>query len=439
MFFTKKNVLKTLIVAVMLSTSAFAKTAKQADEVFKKWIDMQEIIPERDLASMANHINDDFLLSFKYHYQATAPALLTFMPFLQSVTAGHITDQGYSLKTPIESSLRESLADFYTLLSQGMPEFINLLKSSHILADCYARNNEIGGDMNTIIEQYNSLYSLLFAHPDPRMRHQYLFNLANRFYDYCFSPETFNDFQKLHLTKGNFSITRMLYTTTWFYLAGNGWKTWHQNSLDALKKSADQGKQIVYIAGGSDIYQLIKSGIYNIKNIDPQLPSQPKYYADDWQFLVHGQLGDTIHFTFDDRNIVMERTDVQTPGTSFKVRIATGEIIEIPHSTTTWKISDGKGAKLGQYIIDRRFCNQLDFVKEPQKTVLMSFNELYFIGLPALLGGWGIEPSYFDGNLEIVVKQLHKPITKQHAVNMRIAAMLNATDFKFIALGTCIN
>src|SRR5207249_8602829 len=116
--------------------------------------------------------------------------------------------------------------------------------------------------------------------------------------------------------------------------------------------------------------------------------------------------------------------------------IATGEILEIPHSTTTWRFADHHGNILGHYILERRFCEQGDFANEQNKTLLMSFNELYFACLPNILNGWNIEPSQFDNNLSIVVKQLRKPVSKQMAVNMRIASLLNATDFKFIALGT---
>lgn len=438
MLFTKKISLAVLTLCVTLPTLTMAKTTKRAEDVFKKWIDIQEIMPDKNLATMADQLNDDFLASFKNQYEQSAPLLTSLTPLLDSITASHINSHGYFLKAPMNDMLTSSLSNLYQLLQNDMPGFINLVKDSNFLANQTSRSQDSESFAHAI-EKYHALLNLLFAHPNQVTRNHYLFAVANQFYEYCFNPKTFNDFCKLHQNKNIYPITRLLYATTWFNLAGNGWKTWHEDCLKALRQSAQQGKQVVYIAGGSDIYQLIKAGVYDIKNIDPQLPSQPHYYTQDWQFILHGDIGDTILFTFENRMIIMERTNFEVPGSTFKVRIATGEVLEIPHSRTTWTISDLGGNTLGQYVLERRLCHQSDFSNEPNKTILISFNELYFICAPTIISGWNIEPSQFDQNLSIVVKQLRNPITKQMAVNMRIASLLNTTDFKFIALGSCIN
>lgn len=435
----KNNLLLTIVSFIALSSSAAGMTSKRAEDVFKKWLSWQQIMPERNVASMTDHLNDNFLVSFRQQYEKTAPALEPLTPFLNTLTASHINQHGYFLRTPISEPLVANLSGLYHLVQNDMNGFIDFLKHSNFLPTKKTYPEIIVNWSDDTIDQYTALFDLLFAHPQEQARSEYLFSVANQFYEHCFAPESFNDFERNLLDKESHPIAQMLYTVTWLNLAGNGWKHWHENSLATLKDRADNGHQIVYIAGGSDIYQLIKAGIYNIKNIDPQLPSQPKYYTDEWQFIASGKIGDTIMFSFDNRTITMQRVGFQMPGTTFKARIASGEIIEIPHSTTTWQLTDEQGKVLGQYILDRRFCQQADFASTPNKTLLISFNELYFVCLPDILHGWHIEPSQFDTNFSIVVKQLRKPVSKQMAVNMRIASMLNATDFKFIALGTCIN
>lgn len=419
--------------------TCYAHTVKTAEEVFKKWTSWQQIMPDRPLNEIAKEIDDNFLVEFKKQYEKNITLLAPVTPFLKTITRGHIHEYGYHLSTPLDMELKENLVGLFDILQSDVGGFIDVLRKTNFLSPETVVIEERGELSHNTIEKYNSLYQLIFAHSNEIIHQQYLFSLANRFYEYCFSQKTFLEFEKLLLNKASYPITRMLYSVIWLNLAGNGWKHWHEESLKILKARADQGHKMVYIAGGSDLYQLVRSGIYHIKNIDPQLPSQPKYYADDWSFVLQGDINDQIIFNFDNKHIYMVRTGFERPGTTFKVRIATGEVLEIPHSITTWTFFDADHTKLGEYVLERRFCEQSDFVHEPGKTLIMSFNELYFIALPNILNGWNIEPSHFDDDCSIVIKQLRNPVTKQMIVNMRIASLLNATDFKFIALGTCIN
>ena len=100
---------------------------------------------------------------------------------------------------------------------------------------------------------------------------------------------------------------------------------------------------------------------------------------------------------------------------------------------------DEEGKILGSYVLERRFVTQADFTTAADKTFLMSFNELFYVTLPDFMEGWGIEPAKFPEDLNIVIKQLRRPVSKKMMCNMRIADLLNTTDFKFISLGTCIN
>jgi hypothetical protein len=189
---------------------------------------------------------------------------------------------------------------------------------------------------------------------------------------------------------------------------------------------------------------MLRSGVYRIKNIDPQLPSQPVYYANGWEFIIRsaeadGGIGDKIILPFPEGTLIMERTGFNLTGQTFKARLNNDSIIEIPRSITTWTISKESGEVVGSYELDRRFCSQEDFNPTADETLLMSFNELYFISLPNFLNGWQIEPNKFPEDLDIIIKQLRKPVTRNMVFNMRIASLLNAADFKFIALGTCIN
>lgn len=417
---------------------------KNADVVFKKWLEMQERYSvDASLQETAKLINDALFTNFRKKYEEEIFVFRAIYPFLNIVTDGCVNEYGHEFRAPISANFIKNLSMIYFLIEHDMPGFIKFLETTGFSSAQNVQNEQYW-DSTDIILKNNLLINLLFAVQNERKREELAFGVANRFFEYCFSAETFCDFQRLLLDKNLYPITRMLYSVIWYNLAGCGWKNWCFESLKVLKERFADGHQIVYIAGGSDIYQLIKAGIYNIKVIDPQLPSQPKYYADEWSWIISGAgidsgIGDKIIFNNAGKKIIMERVDFQVDGTTFDARIATGQIITLPHSISTWNILDEKGSKLGTYILDRRFVSQDDFIPRDKTTFLMSFNELFYITLPDFMGGWGIEPSKFQEGLEIVVKQLHRPVTKQMLYNMRMANLLNTSDFKFISLGTCIN
>ena len=215
---------------------------------------------------------------------------------------------------------------------------------------------------------------------------------------------------------------KFLNKNTWYYLAASEWKSWHENTLVRLKKAADAGKTVVYIAGGSDIYQLLKAGIYNIVNIDPLYPSQEKYYSEGWDFLARGEgedggIGNLVKIETH-RKLVMRRESYRQNGFVVQDKEILGKKISIPESTTTWSISDRYGKKLGSYTLLRRFVTQEDFVTSPGKVFTISFNELYFI-MRTGPRSWGINPRKFSENLEFHVKQLRKPLTYPVLMNIR--------------------
>jgi hypothetical protein len=414
---------------------------KQANEIFAKWIEWQMIMPDKDLTTMTEHLDG---AQMKQVYVSAINNLAPLTPVLERLTAAHINADGFVLRSPLADSIKQNFGAMHELMEHDMPGFIALLRDMPFCTPADAIEESTSTDSTKIIERYNALFRLLFAHPNQAEAQKYLFTVANRFFEYCFETKSFPIFERFMMNVKDQPLGRMLYSVAWFNLAGNGWKHWHEKSLQSLKAKADAGKTIKYIAGGSDILQMLRAGVYNIKNIDPQLPSQPVYYANGWEFLVRsaaedGGIGDKIVIPMMDRTLIMERTSFRVTGETFKARLNNESIIEIPRSITTWTISDENGEKLGQYQLDRRFCVQQDFKPADDEQLLMSFNELYFISLPQFLNGWMIEPNQFPEDLEIVIKQLRKPVSRDMVFNMRIASLLNATDFKFIALGTCIN
>ncbi len=440
-----KKIAYLLTIFALVTAALFAET-KDAEVVFKKWNEWQHIFSaDKNIEEMAKNAADDlFIFRFKQKYEANLALLRHASSFLSIVTDGQINEHGHEIGLPVPPAFGKNLNAMYSLMQNDMPGFIEFLKQLNFATPAVVCD-EADVSSHDVIEKDNALMELFFAQPSDEQKEQFLFAVANRFFEYCFSEKTFPEFQKMLLRKELYPIAHLLYAVMWFRLAGSGWKNWSAESLKMLKEKSDQGHQIVYIAGGSDIFQMLKAGIYNIKNIDPQLPSQPKYYADDWAWLIRGDgqnngLGDNLVLVNNEGiKIIMQRVEYKEDGTTFNVRIANGQVITLPHSKTTWNIFNESGKQLGSYIVDRRFVTQDDFKPAADQALLISFNELFYVSLPDFMDGWGIEPAKFSDNFNIVVKQLRRPVSKRMVCNMRIADMLNTTDFKFISLGTCIN
>lgn len=415
-----------------------APVTKSINDVFAKWLTAQVIVPKCDLTQMRNEINGDAL---RAHYVKYIIALEPLTQLLDVITKSNINAYGFTLKSELPEDLKTNFNDVYTLIERDLPAFIQFLRQTsmasaeNMLADSSSSNSS-----DPIVEKYTAFIKLLFHHPDATKQHTYLINVANRFFDFCFEPATFPLFERMMLLPEYQPIARMFQSVVWQNLSGFGWRHWHEESLKELRARADQGHSIRYIAGGSDILQLIKAGIYNVTIIDPQLPTQPKYYTNDWEYLLIGSIGDKITVPLNDRTITMERIEFTRPGTTFKARVNTGTILELQHSTTIWRIVDEDGHDIGSYRFERRFCNQDDFKVTDKETLLMSLNELAYAVLPDVLPEhWDVDITKLPQDLAIVIKQLDKPVTRDMMINMRIATLLNASDLKYISLGSCIN
>lgn len=427
-------ILTAIVLNAYSSPRCQAAVVKQAETVFKKWLEWQQVIDCERLSQRAH--DENFFEQFKKLYQDNLTTVKPLNTFLKQLTNNIINEHGFQISWPIDETFRNNLLALQNALDQDVSSFVSLLRAYDLGASSLPVSNS-----DLAINAYTTLASILLG----TCEQSTLFTLAQRFFDFCFNPRTFPQFEHMFFNEQDQAIARFLYSVMWYHLAGSGWKNWSRQSLDQLRQHSQEGKKIVYIAGGSDIYQLIKHGIYNIHIIDPQLPSQPKYYTDDWEWIMQNTsslddgIGDQIIFNFDNKKIIMERIFFKKSNEQFKARLANGSIVTIPTSVTVWNLFDDQRDLLGSYILERRFTQQSDFIPEDHKALLISFNELFFVCLPDFLHGWLIEPGQFADNFMIYVKQLPQPIDRQQVINMRIASILNSSDLRFISLGTCIN
>ncbi len=260
---------------------------------------------------------------------------------------------------------------------------------------------------------------------------------TNDLVEQSFSGKQADLFLKMHSDKTQHESLQFLYTTMWSVLAEHGWCTWDSSCLKALKQEHDSGKTIVYIGGGCDIYELITNGIYNIIVIDPILPTQKNYYPDDYLYLIQGSgpdhgLNDQITGLAGNKRLTLKRSGFESMPDYISFSLPSGQQRCTQVSKTTWTVLDKKQHPIGTIIFDRRFTTQKDFELAPDRVLLFSWNELFFV----INGEWGIKTNQFQDDITLFIKQLRKPITKEMIDNMHHAHELNRSKFKFIGLGS---
>ncbi len=437
----RKKFLSSLFLGIMVCSASLFSTAKKADDVFKKWLEWQKVFEPIDISEVKDNLAQVSSDAFRRNYELNLSFLRkNNIPFLETFTNEQVNKHGHIFKRALDDQFKENLERFYEHTEKDIRALTGFLEPLLVNKQTLKERDD-----NLVIEDNKALGLFLFAQDDMEKQEALLFSVANTYFRTCFSEENFPIFEKMLLDKALYPVLRFYYATIWFNLAGGGWKHWSAQSLRTLQEEAEDGKTIVYIAGGSDIYQLVKAGIYNVKIIDPQLPSQIKYYTDDWEWIVKGDspnggIGDQIIFDLDDdKKIILHRAYYKESDNAFKARLSNGEVIVLNKSKTIWAVLDQEGNQLGTYTFDRRFTKQEDFVAKPNEVLLTSFNELFFIAQPDFLNGWQIEPTKFELDLKIHVKQLHEPVSRHEVCNIRVASLLNNSDFKFIWLGTCIN
>jgi hypothetical protein len=412
---------------------------KTSREVFKKWNKWQEVYGDVNFSELKKDINDSFLTQFRKIYENNFALLCPLTPFLKVFTNGQINENGYQLKLPIDAEFVNKVAVVYDLFETSMPGFIDYLKQSNF-ATALINGEEIKTHYDLVINKYKAFVQLLVPHLEGYIQAQALFGLANRLFEYCFESKTFNHYQELLQNAANYPIARFLNAAIWYHMVGDGWKHWHQNCLDAVKERADKGCETIYIAGGTDIYQLLRHGVYNIRVIDPFLPTQVRYYSEGWLWLIKGAgddggLGDSVSLSFEKRHIVMKR-EAYSESDKFFVKGSNNQVLELKKSVTVWKVYDVKNNPLGVITFERRLVDQSDFAALANRTLLFSYDEAVCISSPDMLNGWGIDPTKLSDDVIIYIKQLRKPLTKDVLCNMRVISMMNLADLKFINLAS---
>lgn len=411
-----------------------ASKTKTDTEVFAKWIEWQKVFKDCSLVKASYDFDKNYWGRFVNRYNAQADIMESFTPFLQNATGARLIKGKISQPS---ADGKMTLAKIYSWLDNDIHSMLQYMKEHNILNED-VNDDEQDADIDDVIKKYKSLLKVFFNHKDKKIREQYLFAFANRMFESCFSTTTFDKFHAILNDDTSHQLGRFCYVPIWFYLVGEGWKHWHDDCLKMLTAQAQAGKEIVYIAGGNDIYELLRRGIYKIRVIDPMLPSQPEYYAEGWDWLlkddVDNGIGDRLELNIAANKMVMKREKYQENG-SFSASLSTGETVTLPNSVTEWSIYDAsEKQKLGYVIFERRFCNQSDFSSEPNKVILASFNEMYFVSMPQHLYGWGIDLKALPDDLTIYVKQLRKLVTKKIMENL---AKGEDSSFTFIMLGSC--
>jgi len=427
---------------------AFVRTpgiqVRHADEVFTRWIDeddglFQHIFEEVDLSTMSDLMDQEFLCDFKKMFSENYALFKPFAPFIASMFDVSLDNKSDIQSLKLTPKARQNFIHFYDALENDMSEFVRLLKHNGFASMNLNKLNAKGG-FNRNVDRYKRLIAMMFDIDDEDDCTDTLFAVANCFVEYCFNPATHNQLMQLFKQEDGMycSIAHMMYSIMWHNLGCIGWKNWSETCLKRLKKCAQQGKTVVYIAGGNDIYYLLQYGIYNIVVVDPMISvTQEEYYIKHWSWLFIGEgkdhgVGDVL--IMDD---IILRRDAVERGKKITVTRSDDTKERISQSVTTWSVW-AKGpiqVKLGSVVYDRRYATQSDFNRGGDKEILISFNELYFVVLPKYQDGWPIEPHKMQSNVVMHVKQLHSPVTRKMMLNMQD---VEKKDLSWVSLGSSI-
>lgn len=418
------------IACIMLIFSLSANT-KHEIEIFGKWLAWQQLYKDRSFVDLQKRDDDNFLTTFRCVYQKNAPQLQGLIPLLSDITEQQISTTSYCLKPPLNQKMRITFSTLYNYFESNLPAFFNYLQEKIILAP-FINEQEQQMHYDNTIEKYKAFSRLLVAQDDEFKENEYLIALANRFFEYAYDKETFPHYRHILATNSAHPVARFLNVVMWHNLVGDGWKHWHEQTLKHIKNNADQGKEIIYIAGGNDFYQLLRYGIYNITIIDPFFPTQERYYAEGWRYLIdESSIGEEVRFGPACESIKIKCTSYES-GENFYAKLSNKQVATLKKATITWLIYDRDNTQIGKITIIRRPIEQQDLIYNEQKTFVVSYDELTYLAMPDILNGWNIDPTLLSDSILFYVKQLRKPVTKQTLINIRIASLLNLADLRFI-------
>ena len=282
--------------------------------------------------------------------------------------------------------------------------------------------------------QYVNLAGIFCPCSNLLERDQFNFNLANYFFEYLFFWDGRSQ-NPIFRDEKNYPILRFMYSVIYEFLIDRGWIHWSHEIIKKLKAKAQKGLPITYIAGGCDIYQLVKNGIYNITIIDPFLPSQEKlYYVKNALWFVEGNVDDELVFDDIERSkvITMRRDFCAFYNEVFSIKTSKDRTIRIPRTTTVWGLYNHRNKRIGAITFERRLCTQADF---NNPVVLMSLNEAVLAFSSPSFYGWGMQTCQLPSNFRLHIKQLHNTIKRRELQNYCDIDDSNH-QFKFIHLCT---
>lgn len=404
-----------------------AALTKQAVDIFGRWMTWQRVYQHRDIPAFQQYLDAAY-----WNHLASECAQDQYLSSQLCKLFDLDSENRFDQQSHFIEDANAVLGKLYESIESDFIEFIDYLGSHHF-SDPDVNEYQKADQVVNVIKRDVDFLNTIFYHHDNFVRSEYLFSVANKTFEFCFSENTYPVFLRMLHEERYYPLTRLLQSILWQFLSAEGWRDWSAEALKKLQKESESGKTIVYVAGGADIYSLLASGIYNIEVIDPLLPSQAtNYYSEGWSWLVEeGEIGDVLHVN---NRITLHRKmhEVFRP---FEAVTASNETVTITHTETTWSVYHLQLKKVvGSIVYKRRFSVQNDFIADPAKALLLSFNELYLLGAPPHCGGWGINTAVIPNSMPIFVKQLHNPITA-----MTLKKLTNANDvpFKFVNLGGC--
>ena len=105
-----------------------SKTAetKQAEDVFGRWINTQNVFKDRSLASMKDDVNEAYITAVKQKYQDQVALLAPLNELIESIFAADIKNG--QLDVVLNDGLKKNLFYIYGLLENDLPGFIAFLR-----------------------------------------------------------------------------------------------------------------------------------------------------------------------------------------------------------------------------------------------------------------------------------------------------------------------
>lgn len=429
-----KNIKQSLL-RIVLSLAFFPPLVgveKTAQEVFGNLFLTQNIYADCNLTTMREQLDDDFVKACEHQCECNAVTLDSAYPFVTSLTG----QDGLPFDRPINSIFYNNLSTIYNYLENSDPALIDFLQTLHMSTSETLMIEEDAHGAGLAVEKYSILFDMLFAQSSTHVQTTYSLAAANRIFELCFGTKNFDTYYRAYLDAWQYSILRFFYVGMWKNFSVESWNYWHENCINHLKQAAVENKKIIYIHGGYDICQLLRSGIYSFTIIDHFLDQQESAHA---AWLInsdqedHG-IGDKLIFEWENQTLILERKSFETADT-FSLPTHHEQKIEMTASKTTWAVMNDAQELLGLVKFVRRPLRAADFEYHQNNVILMSFETLFHSAIPDFLGGYGVDVKNLDPLFCLAIKQLRTPVSKEVMLNMRIATLLNLSDFQFISLG----